>query len=332
MSFDLRKSDWGGSLKIGSKAFSIRHTVGIGGVLLWLSILLVRTGGAGLQSMATTAQFLATILLLSAGTLSIGWRQLLSMFLAGGFMMGVLAIVGRVLGFANGGASVNLMVALIEEFAFLLPPFLLLWSWRKWRIWSLGATDIFLLFAACGAGFGMVETAYILSTRGLDQFSWLPVVAMDGDRIRGYHIFNGHEIWASVAGQAIGLAWLLRSKGPLAWLVAAGGIAFGIADHFMLDNKSGDIGLLLLLLFVGGAAAVLLFDAQIIYRNMPKHFWEMMKRPLVSIEGICSLLRLRALAFADYQLSRAASGEKNHLAGVCLSLLDRPVAGAEAAK
>lgn len=329
MSFDVRKSDWGGSVKIGGKSFSIRQAMGLGGVLLWLSIMLVRTGGAGLHSMATTAQFFATILLLSAGTLSIGWRPLVSMFLAGGFMMGVVAMVGRLFGFASGGAATNLTVALMEEAAFLLPPLCLLWRWRKWRLWSLGATDIFLLFAACGAGFGMIETAYILSTRGLDQFAWLPVTAMDGDRIRGYHIFNGHEIWAGVAGQAAGLAWLLRYKAPLALLVAASGIVVGVADHFMLDNKSGDIGVLLLLLFVAGAVAVVLFDAHIIYREMPKHFWEMTRRPLFCKEGMRSVLRVRALAFADHQLMRAPASEREQVALVSLSLLQPVSASAE---
>lgn len=333
MRIDLSKDDWGGSVPVAGRKVSIRDLVAAIGTTFWLSVMLIRTGSAGMHSLATTAQFLLTIVLLGAATFSLKIRPLLSVFLAGGFTMGLVAIVGRLFRFDAHTVSMNFIVAVIEEAAIIGPPLYLLWSWRKWRLCSLGATDIFLIFAACGAGFALVETAYILSARTLDQFSLFPVIAWDGDRIRGYHLFNGHEIWAGLAGQTIGLALLLRSKGPIVWLIGLAGIIFGVIDHFVLDTQISDFpvnalrvltgnGYLTLTLFLAGLFATTLFDAYIIYRTLPQYLW-LLKRPLFSKYGFSSLLELRSLAFANYQLEQAAEKDEAKIAAVCLALTDK---------
>jgi hypothetical protein len=337
MPFDLRKNDWGGSVTIAGHAVSIRQIAGAAGIGLWLSLMLMRNGSAGIASLATTVQFAITLLLLTSATRSIRLRSLLSMFLAGGFMMGIIVILGKILGLSTGSVPAHTAVAMIEEAALLAPPIFLLWRWRKTRMLSLGASDIFLLFAACGAGFAMVETANILRERSLDQFTWLPVLAMDGDRIHGYYIFGSHEIWAGVAGIGIGLAWLLRSKGTWVWLIAIAGIALGTIDHFVLDAKGGGLivdvlgtltgrGVVTIAAFVFGAIAAVAIDAHIIYRKMPVYLWSLLKKPLWSKAGVGSLLDLRALAFADYQTENAAEWDRPSVASSCVQLTDRLLA------
>ncbi|MBX9572008.1 MAG: PrsW family intramembrane metalloprotease [Candidatus Obscuribacterales bacterium] len=334
MSLDLKKKDWGGSLKMAGMDFSWRQIIGFSGIIFWLIILLIRTGAAGAASLATTAQFLVIILVLTAGTRSISLRALFSLFLAGAFMMGLVAIFGKMLGFLSGGMPVFLAVSIVEEFALLLPAVLILWRWRHTRIWTLGASDIFLLFAFCGAGFATVETAYILQARGLDQLSWFRVIAWDGDRIHGYHLFNGHEIWAGIAGLSIGLMWLLKNKGVLVYLLPVIGIALGAIDHFVLDARGNGFivdalaavtfnGFLALIVFFAGIICAITIDAKTVYRDLPSYLWCLLKHPIFGRAGYNSLLNIRALAYANHQLESASEQEKPKLAQICLLITNR---------
>lgn len=334
MKIDLTKEDWGGRVKILGGALTLRQAVTIGGIAIWIAVMLLRTGAGGIASLRTTAHFLLTLLVLSLLTRSISLRALTSVFLAGGFMMGAVAVAGKMVGLTYGSVATYACVAIVEEAAALAPVLLLLWRWRKRKLWTLGATDISLLFAFSGAGLALVETAYILQSRTIDQLPWFPVISWDGDRIRGTHLFNGHEIWTCIAGQSIGVAWLLRSKGSAVWLIALAGIALGIIDHFCLDARGGGFmvdalagitlqGYLVLAIFVLGLISTITLDAYVIYKTMPDYLWTLLRRPMWTRTGLSSLLRLRSLAFANYQMEHAPQHIQSTLADICLELTDR---------
>lgn len=329
---EVTPNNWGGEISFANRKISYRQLAGIGGVVFWLSVMLIATGEAGVKSILGTAQFLVTLLLITFATRSVRIRTLFAMFFAGGFMMGMVAIVGRILGLTAGNLNATMGVALLEEFAVLVPPLWLLWRWRNARLWSLGSGDLILLFAFCGAGFGMVETAYILKTHSLDQLSWLPVVAWDGDRIRGYHLFNSHEIWAAFAGIGFAASWMLRSKGAWVWLFAVAGVVFGIIDHFVLDahgtgefivNALGALtggGVFVLVIFIVGLIGSAVFDRKLI-KKMPMSVKDLYEKPKRR-----SVLNFRAWAFGHNQFENASGKDKEAVANVCLAVTDKLMA------
>jgi hypothetical protein len=141
----------------------------------------------------------------------------------------------------------------IEEFAKVLPLFLLLLVPLYRRQWSF--TDLVLIGAATGSGFGLAEDLYrfggsadhaqsmaggwalvfsndYLLVPGIGHIvtSWLPhgVAAHDTARL------NEHLIWSSVAGLAVGLVVLARTT-------AARFTALGLFVCISLDHAAGNM-------------------------------------------------------------------------------------------
>jgi RsiW-degrading membrane proteinase PrsW (M82 family) len=65
-----------------------------------------------------------------------------------------------------------------------------------------------LLAVACGAGFGLVEDAYIRHAAAWGQtIAVLPLTEVNGDRL-----VVGHAIWTAAAGGTLGIALLLLGR------------------------------------------------------------------------------------------------------------------------
>src|SRR5262249_35178244 len=114
----------------------------------------------------------------------------------------------------------------IEELVKILPIFLMLWQGRKFTNWTMGASDVLLMGACLGAGFGFMEDAFTHKNGWQSQLVGLPTA-----EIVGNHLVAGHAIWTALAAGTIGLALMLRHRGSTAWLLAGGGVVFAILDH-----------------------------------------------------------------------------------------------------
>lgn len=183
----LSRGDWG-RVRLGGRAYSTRLVVTAVGVTVWLGLTLAKTGTGGVAAIWTNLLFLIPLLVLCGATRTVSGRQLLSLCLIGGFMMGVALTVINAVAPAPGTAARDFVVPVIEETCKIAPVLFLLWRWRTSRIFTLAATDVLLMAAACGAGFGVVEDAYIRSRFGWsDHLAWLPVTEITGGRIIAGH-------------------------------------------------------------------------------------------------------------------------------------------------
>ena len=215
----------------------------------------------------------------------------------------------------------------MEETLKLAPVLWILWRGRKARTWSMGVTDIMLMGAASGAGFGMVEDAYIRHAVGWTaHVAWLPLTEISGGRL-----IVGHAIWTALAGMMIGWALLLRSHGILAIGVGVCGYVWSILDHAANNyavhvsgwsaNLLNDItgyGWISLYLFVIGFITAIAMDLYIIHKAPPR-LPELDLSALGSPRGRVKafwimMLDQRMLAFLIFQYRRASEAKRAEIA------------------
>jgi RsiW-degrading membrane proteinase PrsW (M82 family) len=268
------------TIQVGTRAIPLWLAATVAGAATWLGIMLVDTGSEGLDALWTAAAYLAPLILAGSLSRTVSLRNLATVTLAGGFMLGValLAIKGFE-AFDDDPASTlrDFAVPLLEESLKLAPVLLFLWIGRHGRTWTLGATDLLLLGAAAGAGFGLVEDAYIRDRFGWnDQVSWLPIAEINGGRV-----IAGHALWTSLASLAIGYGLLLRCRGAIALAAALAGLAWSVFDHAAnnyaaghessaaerLQSITGDGWLTIWAVVLGGIAAIAI-DAAIQRRTI----------------------------------------------------------------
>lgn len=236
LQIDRAASDWGG-LTVGQTRLPLRLVVAIGGILVWLLIMLAQTGEHALTAIATNLAYLLPLVVLGTLTRTVSLRLLGTLFLIGAFLMGVMLVAGIFLAPLGDQAS-GLVGPLLEEALKIGPVVFLLWRWRAHRTWSIGATDVVLMAAMCGAGFGLVEDAHIRAKAGWpDQIPWLPVTEIIGGRV-----IPGHAIWTTIAGVGIGLGLMMWHVRPAAAGLALGGAALAAMDH--VSNNIGTLEVL----------------------------------------------------------------------------------------
>ncbi|MEP7081590.1 MAG: PrsW family glutamic-type intramembrane protease [Chloroflexota bacterium] len=249
---DRRAPDWG-TLTVGQTRVPLRLVVGVAGGLLWLLVMIVQTGEHAFTALSTNLLFLVPLILLGSLTRTVSLRILLVLFLTGAFLMGVMLVAGIFLA-PLGDLASGLIGPLLEEVLKIAPVVYLLWRWRARQTWWLGATDVLLMAAVSGAGFGIVEDAHIRAKFGWPaQIDWLPVTEIVGSRV-----IPGHAIWTTIAGAGLGLALMVRHLRLPAIALAIAGFAWSAADH--VTNNMGTLEILgtlsIVLLFVGVVAAI----------------------------------------------------------------------------
>ncbi|GAB4330370.1 MAG: hypothetical protein Kow0010_15320 [Dehalococcoidia bacterium] len=288
------------------------------GATVWLGIMIADTGTDGLTALWTAALYLVPLAIFATPTRTVSLWDVLLMFFAGGLMLGI-AFVG-IEGFElyeddPGAASRDVVVPLIEETFKLVPILVFILVGRRGRTHGLGATDIILLGAAAGAGFGLVEDAYIRDRFGWnDQIDWLPLAEISGGRV-----IAGHAVWTTVAALGVGLALVLRSRKAVAVAAGLSGLAWVTFDHFAnnyaaghtggtadtLENLTGDGWATIWLLVVGGIAAVGV-DLWIQARSLPR-IDELRAPAGLTANSWAFRLGRRSLAHAVYQYRHAES-------------------------
>ena len=277
------RSGWDawGTLVYGTARVPIRLLVVVLGTLVWLLAMLLVGGGEAITAIWTNALFLVPLVLVGSLVRTVRLRWIAIMVFAGGALMGLMYLLAQlVAGLFEDGATRAVLVPLLEEGLKVLPVLAFLWIGRRTYSWTLGATDVLILAAASGVGFGVVEDAYIRAHAGWPaQIDWLPVTELIGGRL-----IVGHAIWAALAGATIGLALLLRTRRPIVLPVALGASGFLVSfiDHAAnnySNTRSDALGDLMnivsqngwtpLWLFFLASLGCLVADALIVYRRLP---------------------------------------------------------------
>src|ERR1700680_856434 len=75
--------------------FSIRQLVAWAGVAVWLLVMIVSYGTGGIVALWTALLFLAALIVLTSATRTVSIRQVTSLFLLGGFTMGLMYVVAQ---------------------------------------------------------------------------------------------------------------------------------------------------------------------------------------------------------------------------------------------
>jgi PrsW family intramembrane metalloprotease len=305
----------GGTVTVRGRKISIRRLVFWASVAFWIGNTILHTGSAGITALWSSLLFLAEMVVITSATRTIRLDQLATFYAWGGVMMSVVWLVdyGFTILQPDGNAvSRKLFTPFLEESLKLAPVAFYLWRQRLARLWSMGASDILLLAAASGAGFGLVEDAFIQHHFGVwHAVSWAPTTA-----VMGTGLTVGHQIWTSLAGATLGLALLWRPRKPLGYLLGASGFLWSMLDHFGNNFSVGHRGFVVdFLTFVRGYGWVSLYlfwialivvlaaDLKVIQRGLPPH-----PELKTSLAGLLSfshgaistwkfLLTKRALAF-----------------------------------
>lgn len=266
---------------LGSYRMSLKALLFCAAVTFWIGNMLLRTGGAGFTALWTTLFFLLLLTLVTSATRTMTIGRLAGFYCLGGAMMSLMYLLALVLGDIAPTLLAStrwFLVPFLEETLKLAPVAFVLWRWRNTRLWTLGASDVLLMAGTSGAGFGLVEDAYIRMHQGNwhSPFAWLPVAAVYGN-----HYVVGHDIWTALAGATLGLALLWRHGGRARYALGASGFLWSLLDHsannfgrvssglgvHFLTALDGNGSFTIPFLFLAVAAVVAL-DAYIVYGTM----------------------------------------------------------------
>jgi RsiW-degrading membrane proteinase PrsW (M82 family) len=219
-----------GAVTLGGHQVPVRTFIFWVGVSFWLGNMILHTGSFGVTELWASLYFVIELVVITSATRTVTIDLVAVLYCWGGAMMGVMYLVSLVFtAFVPSPDAVSrqFVVPILEEALKIAPVVFILWRHRASRLWSMGASDILLLGAASGAGFGLVEEAYFHQAVGATRaLAWFPLT-----RINGAYLTVGHGSWTAVAGATLGLALLWRPRRPLLQLLAAGGILCSIFDH-----------------------------------------------------------------------------------------------------
>lgn len=247
------------TISIAGYRISSRTCIFSAGVACWIGNMLFQTGYAGWVALWSSFEFLVLMIVVTSATRTIPLDQMATFYCLGGAMMSLvwLGDYGFTILQPNGRAiSRTLFTPFFEESMKLAPVVFYLWRQRSARLRSMGASDVLLLAAASGAGFGLVEDAFIQHHFGVwHPVSWLPTTA-----ILSTGLTIGHQSWTALAGVTLGLALLWRPHIPLGYLLGASGFLWSMLDHFRNNISVGRSGFIINFLnFIGGHGWISLY-------------------------------------------------------------------------
>lgn len=295
----------------------------------------IKTGPQGLISLAYNAIFVVGLMVISRATTTVPLATTGTIVLCGGVMMGIAGSVGLQMARAIGVGNpfIPVLQAIFEEILKLLPVVILLLRGRNFSSLTLGATDVFLLGVASGAGFAYSEDAFVHAAAWQTQIVWLPATEVVNGRM-----VAGHAIWTGLAAGTLGLALMLQKHRSALLLIAPLGLVWALIDHitynfaFNRNDLTGEMlnwvsgkGYITIVLFVVCYIAVLFFDRFVLFKTLPKvpefripsskdaadsldNFWEF-------------VLDRRRLAYAYYRYTHRSGDDKRSSALVVAILM-----------
>jgi len=273
-----------GTIALGESRVQVRHIVVLLGVLLWLLPIFISTGVNGIAWLAFNLAFLIILIVVTSFVRTAPLHKLAICFLAGGLMTGIdLGLTLPLTKMMGANFPLRHFITVpLEELLKLSAVAFIIWKGRRFSSWTLGATDVLLMGAAAGAGFGFVEDSFIhaIQKTALNNISVLiPTSEMIGSRV-----VCGHAVWTALTAGAAGIALLLSHAKRIAIPVALIGLAISIMDHLALNygTYAGGIvwlqnilntvainGYLALCLFVFVLLSAIICDLAITMKNLP---------------------------------------------------------------
>lgn len=293
--------------------------VGLILLVVWAGIMLFTTGGAAFFSAWAAFFFIGVLMLAGSGTRTVTHRVLLQLFFGGMFCSAIAYLLLMGVSFIGIGYSnpIRPLAVAIVDGALMLAPLLFALRRAGIGILLLGATDLMLMGAACGTGYGFIEHAYVAHRMPSVHFmAWLPLSAIATTPRDGTWLLNSHGVLCGLAGATLGLGLLFSSKGKPAWILGASGFVIALLDHFFIGNLAHNwsdtiaLGLATLVgwgwltlgLFIAAVVCAISTDAYIVNKKTPERV-----RPLAN-QGAPftkdrwdTRLEMRALAFAAFQ-------------------------------
>ena len=259
------RGDWG-AVTVNGRQVPIRAVVAVAGIVVWLGLMFLETGAGGIASLWVSLLFLVPLVTIGSLTRSVGLALIGQFVLVGGLMLTVAWVLISLFTTVVPDLYApirDFVVPPIEEAAKFAPLVLILWFRRRGTAWSFGATDLLLMGAAIGTGFGLVELAYITGQgASLDSVPFLPIA-----EIYQGHLVVGHALWATIDGGMLGIALLLQGRGRVAIVAAAAGVAWTTLDHIANNYSAahqGALADLLLLLTANGWGSLVFFVAVVV--------------------------------------------------------------------
>ncbi|HMY53165.1 MAG TPA: protein kinase [Candidatus Obscuribacter sp.] len=323
------RNTWG-TVPLGSSRLQVRHFVLYLGIALWFIPTLIMTGVHAIAWLAFNAAAIFVLLVVTSGVRAVPLHKLAICFFAGGLCMGLdLAVLTPVVKVLGEGSPLRLFLTVpAEEIAKLLPVLLLLWRGRKFSSWTLGATDILLMGATCGAGFAIVENSFAHCLQ--KSINNLSVLIPAAEMVNG-RIVVGHAIWAGLTAGTLGIASLFRENKKVAIPLALAGFIVASLDHLALNygqlqaalpwgktifDTLAANGYLALALFLVCLTAAMAVDFYVLMRSLPKvkEFGmpsrkDQMDRKETLINFWDCILDLRRLNYAHFRYKVYAEGE-----------------------
>ena len=240
------------AITIAGREIPLRVCLFWGGVTFWIGNTLLNTGTAGFVALWASFAFVIEMLVITSATRTVPISRVTTFCCWGGAMMSVVWVIDYVFTmFQPNGSAMSrvLFTPFIEETLKIAPVAFYLWRHRQAESRTMGASDILLLAAASGAGFGLVEDAFIQHNFGVwHAVSWFPTTALNGASL-----VVGHQIWSSISGIALGLALLWFPRKPLVYVLGASGILWSMLDHLRNNVEVGQKGFIVNFLnFAGG--------------------------------------------------------------------------------
>lgn len=331
-----------GTLRVADRDIPVRTVLLVVATAVWIGLMLIATGTGGVISLLAAAAFIVPLVLVGSLTRTIPLTVLGWMVLMGGAAMAVAYLGGELFSVFIKSPSAplrNIVIPLMEEVVKLAPVLFLLWRWRRSGTWALGVTDVLLMAAAAGVGFGLVEEAYVRHSRfgWPGQIALLPVTEI----VSGGKLIVGHAIWTSIAGATVGLGLLVRHRRTAAILIGVSGIAWTTIDHVRTnsapvgrDSGSGlsnvltaitANGWLSLWIFLALVVAAIAIDLAIGSRTLPRRPEVTMVRsgvqPTDRSSSWAFRIHRRALAYAAFRGRRAIEPARDEAEGVAYRLV-----------
>jgi len=324
-----------GTLTIAGHRISFRVCLFWAGVSFWIADMFFSTGSAGVAALWASLTFLAEIVLITSATRTINLARVAKLYCLGGAMASVMWVIASVFSIFEpsvDAVSRQFFVPFMEESLKLAPVLFILWRCCDSRRWSVGASDVLLMAAASGAGFGLVEEAFIRIHLGTPHaLDWLPIT-----RVNGATLTVGHGIWTGLCGLTLGLALLWRPRRPLNYLLAGSGILWSILDHshhnYGVDRRGLSVdlfnfitghGWISLYFFLLGAIVVIgsdLYAVRGMLTSRPQLKLQGGKPPGIHGQGDGLkelwnfLVDRRALAYLVFRCQRSSSPTKEEMA------------------
>ena len=203
----------------------------VAAVVVWLGLMLFATGASGLVALWTAAAFFVPLVLIGSFTRTVSLRLLAWLILIGGFAMALAWLGGALFSVFVKSPTAPLRALVIppmEEILKLAPVLFVVWRWRRSGTWTFGVTDLLLMGAASGLGFGIVEHAYVAHSR----FGWPGQIGLAADHGTPRDAADrGTRDLDRDRRATVGLGLMLRHRPRLAILVGVSGIAWTTLDH-----------------------------------------------------------------------------------------------------